>query len=218
MGIGHIAAGIAFKKLDAKTNAAWFVFAALLADFLLWVLILVGKEQLIIPDDYAQIRYMRFVFPISHGILASVGWAILIAGVAFAFLRDSRSALLVGLASMTHIFLDWLVHVVPFEVIGGLTLEGLGLWKNIKASVMIEFLLSVGCLFLYLKSTSSRTALGRFGMVVFIALLMIVMFGGQLFAPMPDSVQQIASSSIVTLLAIVLVVRWLDSKRSTQMS
>ncbi|MBL8018036.1 MAG: hypothetical protein JNM27_00090 [Leptospirales bacterium] len=216
MGIGHVAVGIAFKKLDSKTNAAWFVAAALFADLLLWVLIMVGTEQVIVPEDFVTNRYMRFVFPISHGVLASFGWAIIIGLIGFGFFRNVRSAALIGLASLTHLFLDWLVHVAPFQVIGSVTVEGLGLWKNIHLLLVVECLLTVVCLFLYLKSTSAASKLGRYGMIGFILVLMLVMFSGQLFAPMPETATQIASSSMITLIAIVLVVLWLDRKRSSR--
>lgn len=218
MGIGHVAVGIAFKKFDSKVNAGWFVAAALFADLLLWVLILLGTEQVIVPEDFVTNRYMRFVFPVSHGVVASVGWACFIALISFGLLRKLKPAALIGLASLTHIFLDWLVHVAPFQVIGSVTVDGLGLWKNIHLSLVVECLLTCLCLVLYLRSTSAKGSLGRYGMAGFIVLLMLVMFSGQLFAPMPESAKQIAASSMITLLVIVIIVLWLDPKRSGRAS
>jgi len=214
MGIGHIAAGIACKKLDRNVNAAWYVGAALLADVLLWGLILVGREQMIIPDDYEQIRYMRFVFPISHGILSGLGWAVALGIFSYVFIRRIQASVVIAIACFSHIFLDWIVHPTQFSVLNGITVPGLGLWNHVYLSVVVEFVLTCILLWLYLRSTEPGGQLGRYGMVGFVIALMALMFSGQLFAPKPQSIEQIAITSLATLAIIVAVVGWLDTKRT----
>jgi hypothetical protein len=65
MFIGHLGVGLALKKVEPRPNLGWLVAAAMLLDIVRWVLVLAGIEQGHVPEDYAQRRYLTFVFPYS---------------------------------------------------------------------------------------------------------------------------------------------------------
>ena len=70
---GHVGAALALARAERRVNPGVFVAAALLADLLLWALVLAGAESVSIPADFARTRQPEFVFPWSHGLLASLG-------------------------------------------------------------------------------------------------------------------------------------------------
>ena len=68
---GHVGAGLAIGSLERRINVGVFIFAAVLIDFMLWLFVLLGRESVIIPADYAATHQPEFVFPYSHGLLAA---------------------------------------------------------------------------------------------------------------------------------------------------
>jgi len=64
---GHVGAALALGRGERRVNIGVFVAAAMLLDFTLWVLVLMGWESVIIPADFARTHQVRFVF--SHWLL-----------------------------------------------------------------------------------------------------------------------------------------------------
>jgi hypothetical protein len=75
MGIGHVAVRLGLKRAECGINVGWLIFAALLPDFLLGWFALAGWETYQAPADYAVGHYLLFTFPLSHGLIAEIGWA-----------------------------------------------------------------------------------------------------------------------------------------------
>ena len=80
---GHIGAALAIGRAERRVSVGVFVAAALLLDFLLWLFVLLGWESVAIPADFANTHQPEFVFPYSHGLLASAVWSTLAAVLAF---------------------------------------------------------------------------------------------------------------------------------------
>src|SRR3954465_10981396 len=78
---GHIGAAMALGRAEGRVNLGAFVFAAIFLDFVLWLFVLLGWESVTIPADFNNTHQPEFVFPYSHGLLASVTWSAL-AGIA----------------------------------------------------------------------------------------------------------------------------------------
>ena len=53
-------------------NVGGFIFAALLLDVVLWLLVLLGVESVSITADFGRTHQLLFSFPYSHGLLASL--------------------------------------------------------------------------------------------------------------------------------------------------
>jgi hypothetical protein len=67
---GHIGAALAIGRAERRVSVGVFVAAALLLDFH-WLFVLLGWESVAIPAAFANTHQPEFVFPYSHGLLAS---------------------------------------------------------------------------------------------------------------------------------------------------
>lgn len=211
---GHIGAALAIARAERRINVGVFVAAALLLDIILWALILLGRESVTIPADFASTHQAEFVFPWSHGLLASVAWSALAAfAVWFAYPRlgaaRGRAALLVAAAVFSHWLLDALVHRPELPVASAVTHKvGLGLWNSLPMSLAVEAVLVIAGLALYLRGT--RLTLGKsIALGVFSLLVLAFTVAGMTVAPPPPSAQAMAAGSLVTLVLVVAVACWL---------
>src|ERR1700758_946579 len=107
---GHIGAALALGRAARDINVGVFITAALLLDLLLWLFVLLGWESVAIPADFVSTHQPEFVFPYSHGLMASVIWSVLAGAVALVFYSHLgmrwRAAALVCLAVLSHWLLD----------------------------------------------------------------------------------------------------------------
>lgn len=211
---GHVGAALAIGRAERRVNVGVFVAAALLLDIILWALILLGRESVTIPANFAITHQAEFVFPWSHGLLASVAWsalAALAAWIAYPRLGSARgrAALLVAAAVFSHWLLDALVHRPELPVTGGASYKvGLGLWNSLPLALAVEALLVVAGLALYLRGTqlSRGKSLALAALSLLILAFTIV---GMTVAPPPPSAQAMATGSLVTLILVVAVACWL---------
>jgi hypothetical protein len=74
---GHVGAAMAIARAEKRVNLGIFVFAALFLDFVLWLLVLLGWESVSIPANFNTTHQPEFIFPYSHGLLASIVWSAL---------------------------------------------------------------------------------------------------------------------------------------------
>ncbi len=146
---GHVGAALAIGRAERRVNVGAFIFAALLLDVVLWLLVLLGWESITIPPNFASAHQPEFVFPYSHGLLASTAWSAL-AGVAIFIWYPqpkkarSRAAALVGMAVFSHWLLDALVHVPELPLSGASSMKvGLGLWQSMPVALVAEALILV---------------------------------------------------------------------------
>src|SRR6185503_708389 len=103
---GHVGAALALHPLDRRLPPAALIGAALLLDLVLWVLVLAGKERILVPDDYARHHYLMFDFPWSHGLLAAALWAAAAGVTAAALLASRRAGAVIAAAVLSHWVLD----------------------------------------------------------------------------------------------------------------
>ncbi|MEQ1729792.1 MAG: hypothetical protein ABL982_15580, partial [Vicinamibacterales bacterium] len=74
MFIGHFAVGFAAKRAVPRVSLAVLMLAALFADVLWPVLVLLGVEQVRIVPGYTVVTPLEFVsYPWSHSLLLLVG-------------------------------------------------------------------------------------------------------------------------------------------------
>ncbi len=220
MGIGHVAVGLGLKKAQPEMNVGWLIFAALLADFLLGVFALLGLEQAHVPADYATRHYLTFTFPYSHGLVASLVWAVLAAAaigavVAAGPARRRRLALIIALAVISHFVLDGLVHVPELPLAGQDSYKfGLGLWDHPAVAVALEVVMTVAALVIYLKATRPRAAGGTWAMPVFVGLLALLMFMGQWRGTTLPTPRALAISWVMAPVLIAFLASLLDRLRA----
>ncbi len=212
---GHVGVAMAIGRAERRVNVGVFVAAALLLDFVLWLLILLGWESVNIPTHFSNTHQPEFDFPYSHGLLAAVLWSAL-AG-ALALLCCSRLqgdpkwriAGLVAAAVFSHWLLDALVHRPELRLTGDTSpAVGLGLWDRMPAALAVEAaIVAVGLVLFVRGSGLSR------GRAIAMAALCVVILAftimGMTVAPPPPSVPAMAISSLVALAAVVALAAYL---------
>ena len=212
MFIGHFAVAFAAKKLSPKTSLGTLVLAAEWSDFIFPVLILAGLEHAGIKEGAnAFLRLDLSDYPISHSLVAGLGWSLLLSGLVLWRSRDRRAALVVAAAVFSHWLLDFISHTPDVPLWPGGPLVGLGLWRSVAATVAVEGLMFAGGLWLYFRSTRARDRIGRWGaagLAVFLAVLYVM----NLTSPPPQDVQAFAWVGLSAWL-LVLWAWWVDLHR-----
>jgi hypothetical protein len=142
-------------------------------------------------------------YPISHSLLTSVVWAVIVAGIYFGVRRYAAGTWALGVLVVSHWVLDFVVHRPDMPLWPGGPKVGLGLWNSWSAGVTAEVLVFAAGLSMYLGQTRARDAVGRYA---FWALMALVFFGwlGALFGPAPLDTRALALST----LSLWLVVPW----------
>jgi hypothetical protein len=211
---GHVGAALAIGRAERRINAGALIFAALLLDFVLWLFVLLGWESVTIPSNFARTHQPEFVFPYSHGLLASIAWSALAAAAALALIPSPikaglRIAALVAAAVFSHWILDALVHVAELPLAGAHSMKvGLGLWRNMPVALVTEAFILVGGLYLFVPGSAlSRTR--KLWLTVLCVFVLIFTVVGMTVASPPPSIVAMGTSSLVTLIVVCALAYWL---------
>ena len=211
---GHIAAGLALGRAERRVNVALFVAAAVLLDALLWIFILLGWESVRFPPDFASSHQPAFVFPYSHGLIASLAWSALVAALAWGLRRDGRLALLLAAAVLSHWVLDFLVHRPELPLAGPSSRAlGLALWDSMPLALLLEAAITVGGVALFLAGSGWPRARAR-ALAGFVGITLAFTVIGMTAAPAPPSPQAMALTSLATLVLVIAVVAWFGKRRA----
>ena len=211
---GHIGAGLAIARADSRANVGVIITAALLLDVILWLFVLLGWESVSIPADFTSTHQPEFVFPYSHGLVASLVWSAIaaVAGLVW-YARPQaarwRIAALIAAAVFSHWLLDALVHRPEMPLLGATSPKiGLGLWQSMPAALAVESAIVVIGLLLFVPG--SRLSRGKSLALTSLTLIVLVFtVAGMTIAPAPPSVLAMAGSSLITLIVVCALACWL---------
>ena len=214
---GHVGAALAIGRAERRVNVGVFIFAAVFLDFLLWLFVLLGWESVTIPADFSSTHQPQFVFPYSHGLLASIGWSVL-AGVA-TFLWyprlthvKVRAAALVAFAVFSHWLLDALVHAPELPVAGASSTKlGFGLWQIMPVALAVEALIAAAGLYLFVAGAGLSRAKKLWLSVLCLIILAFTVIG-MTVAPPPPSIAAMAATSLVTIAVVCAIACWLGKR------
>ena len=221
MFIGHIGVALALKKLEPRTNLGALVFTSLLLDILLGGFVLAGLELIIVPDNYAQLHYLMFIFPYSHSLVAAIAWSALVFFITYIILKNGdyryrlKSSLILGGAVFIHWFCDWLEHPAQLPLTGSHSyLLGFGLWQHLELALMLEASLMLLGLVMYLSAAKHIDKKARWILISIMALLTTVAIIGQVTVVEPPRPVDVAISILLQAIVISVITLWLDRKRS----
>jgi hypothetical protein len=210
---GHIGVALAVGSAERRVNVGVFIAAALLLDFILWLLVLLGIESVSIPPDFATTRQPAFVFPYSHGLLAAAVWSVVAGAIGFwSYARQHqqwRIGVLIVATVFSHWLLDALVHQPELPLAGSGSIQvGLGLWDTMPIAVGVEAAIVVLGVSLFVAG--SRLSRGRSVAVAVLSLgvLALTVFGMTVAPPAPSAFAM-ALSSLLTLVAVTALAVWL---------
>lgn len=216
MFVGHYAVGLAAKRFAPRASLGILIAAAILLDLLWAMLVLLGWEHVSIVDSPNPFLRLQFdSYPISHGLLATIGWATLFASIYFAVARYGAGAIAVWVAVISHWLLDYVVHRPDLPLRAGSSrLLGLGLWNHRWITVAVELALLAAGVALYLFNTRAKDKIGTLGFWTFVVVIGAV-YGAVVFGPVPPSVNKLAIGALSSLLFVALA-WWFDSHREVR--
>jgi len=217
MFVGHYAAALALKKFEKRASLGVLFLAVQFIDILFFPLVLLGIERMNILENFTQSTHFELEYmPYTHSLVGSLFWA----GIAYALFRwlivkKNSVAIVVALAVFSHWLFDLVVHTPDLPLWSDTSLKlGFGLWNNAIATYALEAVLLVSALWLYLRSTSATSAVGKYGMSVFVVFLLLVNVLN-IFGPLQgDSKLVLAISALTSYFLFAAVAFWLDTRRS----
>ena len=212
MFIGHYAVGLAAKKFAPRTTLGALVAAPILLDLIWPIFVLLGWEHVsIVPNSNPFLRLQFDSYPISHGLVAVIGWATLFASVYFGFTRYVAGAIVLWIGVVSHWVLDFIVHVPDLPVMAHGRVYGLGLWNHRWLTVAVELALFAIAIWTYQRVTRAKDKIGLWAFIAFDVFLLAA-YAATMFGPPPSSVKKLAAFSLLTWLTIVWA-WWFDAHR-----
>src|SRR3972149_927408 len=103
MGPGHLAVGLAAKRVAPNVHLGVLLLATEVLDILCFGFIFAGIERF--STDPALVS-----IPWSHGLFMSAVWSVLAALLAARIFRNNRTGAIIGLVVFSHWVLDFISH------------------------------------------------------------------------------------------------------------
>jgi hypothetical protein len=202
--LGHIAVGLAGRRLTPGISLGGWFLAVMFVDLVWPIFLLLGLEHVRIAPGITAFTPLDFQhYPFTHSLVAGGLWGALVALIWKARASTTRAALLLGLGVLSHWMLDAIVHRPDLPVLPDGPYVGLGLWNSVPATMALELTLFAAGLALYLQAFKPRPAFWVLIGFLFVAYL------GAAFGPPPPNVPTLA----ITALALWLLVPaawWVD--------
>jgi membrane-bound metal-dependent hydrolase YbcI (DUF457 family) len=211
--IGHLALGFAAKRATPRVSLAMLVLASQWADMLWPVCLALGLEQVRIDPGNTAMTPLDFVsYPYSHSLAALIVWGIAIGAVYRAIAGGRRTVWVLGTLVISHWVLDYVTHRPDMPLYPGSAKYGLELWRSIPATVAVESVMFAVGVWIYVRSTRARDAVGRWGLIALVALLVVAYIANIVAGPPPSLdalwIGALAGAAVLTALAW-----WADAHR-----
>jgi hypothetical protein len=218
MFIGHVGVALAAKRATPRTSLGTLVLAAQLVDVLWPVMLIAGFEHVrISPGDTAVTPLDFYDYPWTHSLAMTLVWAAAFAGVHYGLRKDARAAIVTGLLVPSHWLLDLLVHRPDLPLVPGGAVYGLGLWNSRGATAALEVSIFCVGLLLYLRTTTARDAIGRWGFGAFVAVVLLAYIANLQGTP-PPSVEALQWTALVLAALLWAWAWWTDAHRRPQLT
>ncbi|MCM2324320.1 MAG: metal-dependent hydrolase [Oligoflexia bacterium] len=211
--IAHYAAGFISKRVDSQPSLGVYLAAAQFLDLLWPFLLFAGIEHARVDPGNTRMTPLDFYdYPFSHGLLAVLGWSVLIALLGYWRYRRQRTAVVLGLTVLSHWILDLIAHRPDLPLLGSEgTRVGLSLWNWPLGAVSLELALFLSGIWLYFRGTRARDKIGKWGGIALITLLSLVWLGS-LRGTAPPSIEAVAVAGLLQWLFVALG-GWVDRHR-----
>lgn len=216
MFIGHFGLGFAAKRVAPRVSLGTAFLAAQFLDLLWPTFLLLGIESVRIAPGATAVTPLIFDhYPISHSLVAAIGWGFALGAIYALTRRNTRGAIVVAALVVSHWMLDVIVHVPDLPLMPGLdTMVGLGLWQSKAATLAVEIPIFAAGVWLYVRSTRAKDKVGSYGLMGLVAFLAIIHVGNLIGPPPPDATAIAWVGQAQWLL--VAWAYWVDAHRGTR--
>lgn len=213
MFIGHLALGLAAKRVTPRVSLGMLMLASQWADTIWPVFLALGLEQVRIDPGNTAFTPLDFVsYPYSHSLAALVVWGLLVGGAYRGIAGGRRTVWVLSALVVSHWGLDYITHRPDMPLYPGSARYGLGLWNSIPGTVAVEGVMFAAGLLIYMRTTRARDAVGRWGFLSLIAVLLTAYLLNIVSGP-PPSTGILAVSAIVGAAVLTTWAWWADRHR-----
>jgi len=212
--VGHLAVGLAGKRVAPRVSLGTLVLAGMLADLLWCVFMIAGIEHVRYKPGMGATNYLDASdIAMSHSLLMDVIWSGLFATAYFLKRRYPRGAAVLLLAVLSHWLLDVVAHRPDMPLApGGHRFFGLGLWTSIPATLIVEGGFWVLALVLYVRATRPKNRVGIYAFWSVAAFLTLLWYGN-IAGPPPSNPHTAPLFSLILFSLIVAWAYWMNRLR-----
>jgi hypothetical protein len=215
--VGHLAVGLAAKRIAPRLSLGTLVLAPLAADFLWTLFMLAGIEHVqFIPGRMGAANYLvASDIAYSHSLATNVMWGAVFAAAYASSRRRTDAAWLLFAAVLSHWPLDVISHTPDMPIAPGMPQRfGLGLWASVPATMIVEGGAWAAAIILYARTTRSRGRLGTYAFWIGVALLTLI-WRNNVAGPPPPNPRTAPIASLVLFSLIVAWAYWIDRRRES---
>lgn len=211
---GHIAVGLAAKRITPRVSLGTLVLAAVLPDLLWCAFLLAGVEHVQIQPGRGAANYLAALdMPFSHSLLMDAVWGALFAAAYFAMRRYARGAWMLFAAVISHWLLDFVAHRPDLSLAPGIhRYFGLGLWNSATATFLVEGGIWVAAVVLYARGAGPKRRTGILAFWTGVVFLTLAWYSN-VTGPPPHDARTMAVTSLVFFSAIAAWAYWIDRLR-----
>ena len=212
--VGHIAVGLAAKRVTPRVSLGTLVLAALLPDLLWCIFLLTGIERVQLQHGRGAVNYLAVSdVAFSHSLLTDAVWGALLATAYFGVRRYTRGAWMLFAAVMSHWLLDFGAHRPDMPLAPGVhRYFGLGLWNSVAATVIMEGGMWLLAIVVYVRATRPKGRTGTYAFWIVVAILTLAWYGN-IAGPPPPSPRAMAANSLIFFSGVVAWAYWMNRLR-----
>ena len=211
MFIGHFAPALAAAAVSPRAPKLGLLFiAAQLVDWAFFAFAAVGIEKMRVePGATVLVPFDLYFMPYTHSLLGSAAWSAGFALLILLISRSQKAAILAGLVTMSHWFLDWLTHRPDLTLAGGEQTYGLGLWNYPFIAIPLELAITLGAFIWYLRATR-----GPNGPPIVLMAALLIMQAINWFGPPPtEATAGLYATSLVAFGILTGLAWWVGQNR-----
>ena len=209
MFLGHIAVGLAGRRVAPAASLAAWIAAVQLVDLIWPILLLLRIEHVRIAPGITAFTPLDFYdYPITHSLVGGLGWAALFSGLWYWRRRAAGTALLLAAGVFSHWLLDVISHRPDMPVLPHGPYVGLGLWYSIAATLVVELTMFAAAILYIWRSRAPLTRRTSFWLLM---VFFVIAYFGASFGPPPPNVGIVALSALAMWLLIPWA-KWADRR------